>query len=141
MPGWNVPLWCARLRSDEDEEVEPHDDDIFEIDWWGCFSYGLLRDSMDHAWKPICCGHETIVNGFYETKKYHAFGSWSTCKCSDGSPAKDHGPCNNLPASTLLPPPWFPPLQSSTLLAPPLLACRKTITVALIVPHQCSISH
>jgi len=85
-PGWNTPLWCARLRSDEDPDVEdPDDEDTFEIEWWGCFHYDVLRDSMNHTFKPICSGWRPGPKGDdgKETKRFHAFKS-SCTGCGHG---------------------------------------------------------
>ena len=88
--GWNCPLWCARLLSDEDPDKDSFDDDdTFEVEWWGSFSYQILRDNMDHSYKPICCGwrpHKTTGGG--TIKRFHAFGE--SCNKLEG-----HGPCTH----------------------------------------------
>lgn len=92
-PGWNVPLWCARLRADEMQDVQSPDDE-FEVEWWGCFYYGSLRDSMNHAFKPICCGRsepKKLTDGSVKCP-FHAFGAWTNCKQKNGAPSEKHGP-------------------------------------------------
>jgi len=93
-PGSNTPLWCARLLESEDKDmVEPHDDDHFDIEWWGSFSRNILRDSMDHQYKPICCGATLKrMNGGHQAIQYHDFGGWKNCKLKSGEAAQGHGP-------------------------------------------------
>jgi len=82
--GWNVPLWCARLRSDEAPDVQPCDDDTFEIEWWGSFYNNVLRDSMDYAFKPICCGWRPFrMSNKSTVRRFHPFVA-KTCTGLDG---------------------------------------------------------
>ena len=103
-PGWNVPLWCARVLSDEAPDVDPRPEDTFEIEWWGSFDHRVLRDDMSHKYKPMCCGWcfvkvptgGTDANG----RKLHAevrrFHDYDATKCHKGKDSDKHGPSTPL---------------------------------------------
>ena len=75
---------------DEASDVEPKDEDQFEIEWWGSFSYTVLRDEMSHSFKPICCGFQEVkMTGGRVIRRFHAYDDSCLKK---GKLLEGHGP-------------------------------------------------
>ena len=71
--------------------MQPTEDDKLDTYWYGSFSHGVLRESMNHTFQPICCGWNTVkMKGGTECRRFHAFSD--SCK-QKGRPKKGHGLC------------------------------------------------